>query len=87
MAAIDKLYASGRLALDMLISQGYVPSTCTLDDRVGWPLIWAEIELGRSPCWSCNADRSQCRGAPKRAQVDGGGGGLGDARLPFRPVG
>lgn len=84
MAAADKLTASGRLAKELMISQGYVPSTCTLDDRVAGPLIWAEIEEGRSPCWGCNADRSVCRGAPKRAQADGG---LGDAGSPFRPVG
>lgn len=49
----------------MMIRQGYVPPTCTLDDRIAGPLIYAEVSKGRSPCSGCNADRSVCKGKPK----------------------
>jgi len=49
----------GPIGKMLMIDQGYVPSTCTLDDG---PLIYAEISAGRSPCAGCNADRSVCKG-------------------------
>lgn len=47
-----------------MIDQGYVPATCTMDDRIAGLLIYSEISAGRSPCAGCNADRSQCHGKP-----------------------
>lgn len=47
-----------------MIDQGYVPSTCTMDDQIAGILIYSEISAGRSPCAGCNMDRSVCRGQP-----------------------
>jgi len=55
----------GPIGKDMMIKQGYVPPTCTLNDKVAGPTIWAEINAGRSPCWGCNMDRHLCQGQPK----------------------
>ena len=52
----------------MMIQQGYVPSTCTMNEMIAGPLIYSEISKGRSPCWGCNADREECKGQPKREQ-------------------
>lgn len=49
----------------MMINQGYVPVTCTLDPKIAGPLIWSEINKGRSPCEGCNADRAICKGHRK----------------------
>jgi hypothetical protein len=48
----------------MMIRQGYVPETCTLDDQLAGPLIWEEVNAGRDPCAGCAADRSICHGRP-----------------------
>ena len=48
----------------MMIDQGYVPATCTMDDRIAGPLIYSEISAGRSPCTGCHMDRSKCHGGP-----------------------
>ena len=56
----------GPIGKAMMIEQGYVPPTCTLDDKVAGPLIYSEISAGRSPCWGCNMDRAVCGGAPKQ---------------------
>lgn len=59
---------SGPSGKQMMIQQGYVPSTCTLNDKIAGPLIWQEINEGRSPCSGCNSDRSICKGLPMIAQ-------------------
>lgn len=56
----------GPIGKKMMIEQGYVPSTCTMDERVAGPTIWTEVNAGRSACWGCNADRTECRGQPKQ---------------------
>ena len=58
----------GLTGKQMMIKQGYVPPTCTLDERVAGPTIWGEINAGRSPCWGCNADRIAYRGQQKKAE-------------------
>lgn len=55
----------GKLGRDMMIQQGYVPSTCTLPDELAGPLIYSEVSAGRDPCAGCNHDRSICKGRPK----------------------
>ena len=57
---------TGPLGKQMMIDQCYVPETCTLDDKIAGPLIWKETNAGRSACWGCNHDRSDCQGQPKR---------------------
>lgn len=42
----------GALGKKMMIEQGYVPRTCTLNEQVAGPTIWYEINAGRSPCWA-----------------------------------
>jgi len=56
----------GRIGKEIMIEQGYVPPTCTMNDRVAGPTIHAEVSAGRSPCWGCNADRAVCKGQAKR---------------------
>ncbi len=56
----------GKLGKDMMIAQGYVPPTCTLPVDIAGPLIWKEINAGRSLCWGCEHDRSICKGQPKQ---------------------
>lgn len=55
----------GQIGKDMMIRQGYVPPTCTLDARMAGPLIYSEVSAGRSPCAGCNEDRDLCMGHPK----------------------
>jgi hypothetical protein len=50
----------------MMIGQGYVPSTCTMSDPPAGMLIYAEITAGRDPCAGCNLDRSVCKGREKK---------------------
>ena len=57
---------AGQIGKDMMIKQGYVPADCTLPVEFAGPLIWSEIQVGRSACWGCNEDRSICGGQPKR---------------------
>lgn len=54
----------GRAGKIMMLSQGYVPSTCTLTDELAGPLIYSEVAAGRDPCAGCNHDRSVCHGRP-----------------------
>ena len=63
----------GPIGKRMMIQQGYVPSTCTLPEELAGPLIWQEINAGRSPCWGCEADRSECHGQPQQAAKAAGG--------------
>jgi hypothetical protein len=56
----------GQLGKDIMIQQGYVVPTCTLDPQVAGPTIYAEVSAGRSPCDGCNMDRSVCRGTAKK---------------------
>ena len=56
----------GQIGKDLMIEQGYVPSTCTLDARIAGPLIYSMIKSGKSPCDGCNEDRSICGGSPKK---------------------
>lgn len=57
---------AGDLGKRMMIEQGYVPPTCTLDPAVAGPLIYTEVSAGRDPCAGCHADRQICHGRPKR---------------------
>ena len=59
----------GPIGKRMMIEQGYVPATCTLDDKIAGPLIWSEIQAGRSPCAGCNSDRTECKGQPKTEEA------------------
>ena len=54
----------GIIGKNMMIEQGYVPSTCTLPVELAGPLIWSEISAGRDPCAGCRHDRSVCGGRP-----------------------
>lgn len=56
----------GPIGKTMMIEQGYVPPTCTMDDKIAGLLIYSEICKGRCPCWGCNADRIVCHGKPKQ---------------------
>ncbi len=56
----------GQIGKDMMIEQGYVPPTCTMPVEFAGPLIWSEVNKGRSACWGCNGNRSICKGQPKR---------------------
>jgi len=47
---------------EMAVTQGYIPSTCTLDGE----LIILLINKGEDPCAGCNEDRKICQGRPKR---------------------
>ncbi len=58
----------GQIGKDMMIKQGYVPGTCSLDAEIAGPLIYSEVSRGRSPCWGCNEDRNICKGKPKRSE-------------------
>lgn len=55
----------GSIGKKMMIEQGYVPPTCTLDDKIAGPLIWSEVNAGRSPCDGCNTNRIECKGKAK----------------------
>lgn len=61
---------AGPVGKQMMIQQGYVPSTCTLDDQIAGPLIYSEVSKGRSPCAGCNETRSVCKGKPKDPDYD-----------------
>jgi len=65
----------GPVGKELMVKQGYVPSTCTLPDDLAGPLIYSEICAGRSPCWDCNADRNVCKGQPKKELEEEGGKG------------
>ena len=54
----------GPIGKQIMIGQGYIPRTCTLDSRITGPLIYKEISTNRSPCAGCNADRNVCNGKP-----------------------
>lgn len=56
----------GEAGKKMMIGQGYVPPTCDLDPKIAGPLIWSEVNKGRSPCWGCNSDRAVCGGKPRK---------------------
>lgn len=56
----------GSIGKKMMIEQWYVPATCTLDEQLAGPLIYAEVSAGRDPCAGCTADRSKCGGRPPR---------------------
>ena len=62
----------GQVGKDLMIQQGYVPATCTLPAALAGPLIYKEIEGGRSPCWGCHGDRTICGGLPLRETAEGG---------------
>ena len=57
---------------DLMIQQGYVPPTCTMQDPPAGMLIWQEINAGRDPCSGCNANRSICKGRSKTMKQAGG---------------
>jgi len=57
---------AGPIGKKAMIDQGYVPPTCILPDEFAGPLIWGEINKGRSPCWGCEGERYICKGQPKR---------------------
>jgi len=54
----------GPIGKRMMIRQGYVPDTCTLDDQLAGLLIWSEVNKGRDPCAGCTQDRKICGGRP-----------------------
>lgn len=54
----------GPIGKEMMITQGYVPATCTLPVNLAGPLIYSEVAAGRDPCAGCNANRSVCHGRP-----------------------
>lgn len=56
----------GQIGKERMIRQGYVPPTCTLPVEIAGPLIWSEINQGRSPCDGCAHDRSICHGGPPK---------------------
>lgn len=56
----------GEIGKALMIREGYVPATCTLPAAIAGPLIWRETNGGRSPCWTCAADRTACRGEPRQ---------------------
>ena len=58
----------GKLGKDMMIRQGYVPPTCTLDEEIAGPLIYSEVSKGKSPCWGCKEPRNVCQGQPERKE-------------------
>ncbi len=64
----------GQLGKDLMIRQGYVPRTCTLDPKVAGGLIYSEINAGRSPCAGCNSDRTVCKGSPQATAREGSEG-------------
>lgn len=53
----------------LMVRQGYVTAECQLPENVAGPLIWREINAGRSPCWGCQMDRGACRGGPYVGQT------------------
>ena len=55
--------------MKLMIQQGYVPETCTLQDSVGGALIWSEINASRDPCAGCNMNRAECHGRPKQREL------------------
>lgn len=61
---------AGPIGKQMMIEQGYVPATCTMNDQIAGPLIYAEVSKGRSPCDGCNGDRSVCHGKLKDPEYD-----------------
>ena len=61
----------GQIGKDMMIKQGYVPATCTLPVELAGPLIYSEVNAGRSPCDGCNENRDVCKGGPKKATRPG----------------
>lgn len=46
----------------MMIEQGYVPATCTLDEKVAGPLIHSETAAGHDVCAGCHENRDVCKG-------------------------
>ena len=58
----------GELGKQMMIQQGYVPSTCTLPIEIAGPVIWTETNAGRDVCARCNHDRNICKGRPKNRE-------------------
>jgi hypothetical protein len=61
---------AGPVGKQMMIQQGYVPPTCTMDAQIAGPLIYSEVSKGRSPCAGCNGDRAVCHGKPKDPDYD-----------------
>ncbi len=50
------------MKLGMAKQQGYVPPRCLLSGSV----VWAEVLVGRHPCWGCEGPREKCGGKAKR---------------------
>ena len=50
---------------DMVVQQGYVPATCTLDGQ----LVLLLVNKGNDPCAGCNMDRLVCKGRPKDINI------------------
>jgi hypothetical protein len=51
------------ISKQIMIEQGYVPATCTLDDRLASVLI---LSAGRDMCAGCSMDRAVCHGRPRQ---------------------
>ena len=58
----------GQIGKQMMIAQGYVPSTCTLPINIAGPLIFAFVNKGEDVCSECNMDRTVCKGRPKKGK-------------------
>lgn len=58
----------GKLGKQMMIDQGYVPKTCTLDPQIAGILIYTETAAGRDVCAGCNMDRAICKGRPRTGE-------------------
>jgi len=56
---------AGSAGKKLMVEQGYVPPTCTLPPELAGPLIYSEIQAGRSPCCGCAHDRLKCHGQPQ----------------------
>jgi len=59
-----------RTGKQLVVEQGYIPSTCTLPDELAFALVMSEEEAGRRACWGCNDDRRVCKGEPKWAEPE-----------------
>lgn len=60
----DPATLDGEAGLALMVRRGYVPKTCSLAPVDGAHYVMAQVRAHRSPCWTCNAPRSDCGGLP-----------------------
>lgn len=58
----------GAEGLHRMMTLGYIPETCVLAPVDGAAYVWRSVEAGRSPCWTCSANRDVCGGLPYRPE-------------------